>query len=82
MAVTPLRSTTTGIVVPPKPPSPPPDEPDDEPPGPGTWEFSPAYGWVEVEPPAVSYDVTSGLSVTEAGETREALRDGWYGPAD
>ena len=25
--------------------------PDDEPPGPGTWEWSQAYGWVEVASP-------------------------------
>lgn len=53
----------------------------DEPPGPGTWEWSQAYGWVEVER-EVSYDVRTGIVVTEAGETREPVRDGWHGPAD
>lgn len=67
----------------PEPPSSPHDDHfDDEPPGPGSWEWSDAYGWVEVEPPAVNYDVRTGIVVTEAGETREAVRDGWHGPAN
>lgn len=55
---------------------------DSEPPGPGEWEWSQAYGWVPREPPSTSYDIRTGIVVTEAGESRESVQDGWYGPAD